>query len=110
MAFYLIVDSGKPIGISNTQQGTCFEIPDDRLQLEAYSIVDGQPVYDATFIKASEIRQQRDALLARSDWSQLGDIPQEIALEWQSYRQALRDVTDQPGFPDSVTFPSAPSA
>jgi len=42
-----------------------------------------------------EIREIRNELLLECDWTQLGDIPNEIKTLWQIYRQELRDVTLQ---------------
>ena len=56
---------------------------------------------------AEQVRNERDRLLAASDWTQIADAPV-VSLEWQSYRQALRDVPQQSGFPDSVEWPVAP--
>lgn len=57
---------------------------------------------------ADAARRQRDALLSATDWSQGRDISDATALLWQPYRQALRDVTSQPGFPRTVIWPVAP--
>jgi hypothetical protein len=56
---------------------------------------------------AAQIRGQRDMLLAQSDWTQTPDAPVDQAA-WATYRQALRDIPQQPGFPDNVTWPTAP--
>ena len=53
------------------------------------------------------IRQARNGLLSDSDWTQLADAPVDTAA-WATYRQALRDVTDQATFPDSVIWPEEP--
>ena len=53
---------------------------------------------------ASAARAKRDALIKETDFYMLPDYPnapQGIA----EYRQALRDITDQPGFPDSIDWP-----
>jgi hypothetical protein len=57
-----------------------------------------------------QIRQQRNVLLARSDWTQLPDaqLTTEQKAEWATYRQALRDVTTQAGFPGTIDWPVAP--
>ena len=56
---------------------------------------------------ASQIRQERNTLLSECDWTQVSDAPvNQVA--WQTYRQALRDVTSQEGFPYSVTWPTKP--
>jgi hypothetical protein len=56
---------------------------------------------------AGSIRAQRNALLAASDWTQLADSPVDKSA-WAVYRQALRDITKQPGFPQTVEFPTQP--
>lgn len=55
-------------------------------------------------------RSRRDALLKETDWTQLDDTPISNAkkLGWATYRQALRDVPSQPGFPLEVTWPEQP--
>ena len=56
----------------------------------------------------SIIRKERDARLQESDWVMLSDVPQGIKDLWISYRQALRDITDQPGFPTEIVWPIKP--
>ena len=53
------------------------------------------------------IREQRNFLLSESDWTQVADAPVN-QLTWATYRQALRDITAQEGFPFNVTFPAKP--
>ena len=53
------------------------------------------------------VRGKRDSLLAACDWTQVADAPVDQAA-WSTYRQALRDLPDQAGFPDNVTWPEAP--
>ena len=64
-------------------------------------------------VKASNIRYQRTQLLAQSDWTQNSYIPESTRAKWQSYRQALRDITTQEKFPDTLDvesdFPDKPS-
>lgn len=57
---------------------------------------------------AAQVRAQRNTLLAQSDWTQGKDIPDELSSVWAVYRQELRDITNQEGFPVNVTFPSKP--
>jgi len=57
--------------------------------------------------KSAEARQQRNDLLSSCDWTQLTDAPVD-ASPWASYRQALRDITTQAGFPWDITWPEAP--
>lgn len=56
---------------------------------------------------ALSIRKQRDILLVESDWTQIADAPVDQAA-WAIYRQALRDITSQAGFPYEVTWPTKP--
>lgn len=51
---------------------------------------------------------QRNALLVASDWTQLPDAPSAGKAAWASYRQALRDLTDQAGYPNEIVWPIAP--
>jgi len=53
-----------------------------------------------------EIRAERDRLLAETDYLALSDNTMSAAMT--TYRQALRDITDQAGFPTSVTWPIKP--
>lgn len=57
--------------------------------------------------KATEIRQQRNARLGACDWTQLPDAPVDRDV-WAAYRQALRDVSLQPGFPWTIEWPEQP--
>lgn len=55
---------------------------------------------------ADEVREQRDVLLAQTDW---WVMPDRTATQAQlDYRQALRDITAQAGFPNDVTWPTKP--
>jgi hypothetical protein len=56
--------------------------------------------------KASQVRAQRDRLLSASDWTQTLDAPVDRTA-WATYRQALRDLPSQEGWPN-VTMPSEP--
>jgi len=54
-----------------------------------------------------EIRHRRNMLLLESDWTQVDDSPVNKA-EWATYRQELRDLPLQAGFPFDVTYPTKP--
>lgn len=64
-----------------------------------------------TVDNASAVRAERDRLLTACDWTQLADSPLDAASMalWQNYRQALRDIPQQAGFPDSVEWPEKPA-
>jgi len=53
-----------------------------------------------------EARMKRDALIAETDWWASSDLTMTVAQS--AYRQALRDITDQAGFPYSITWPEKP--
>ena len=57
--------------------------------------------------QAKNIRSTRGEKLSESDWTQVADAPVDKAV-WATYRQALRDITTQSGFPWEVTWPDAP--
>ena len=61
---------------------------------------------DPVAASATQVRAQRDKLLASSDTMALAD---RITADWTTYRQALRDVPQQAGFPNSITWPTKPS-
>ena len=58
-------------------------------------------------VAEKNIRDQRNQLLSQTDWTQLSDSS--VASTWTTYRQELRDVPAQEGFPYSVTWPTKPS-
>ena len=55
---------------------------------------------------SSNIRFQRDDLLHHTDSFALADRTLSTAM--QTYRQQLRDITDQDGFPNNVVWPTEP--
>jgi hypothetical protein len=57
--------------------------------------------------QAASVRQQRTEKLKDSDWTQIADSTADKAL-WATYRQALRDVTSQAGFPWTIEWPEQP--
>lgn len=89
--------------------------------VESAPAVDGNRVvvgYDVVALTAEEVQANSDALaasaretrnemLTASDWTQVADAPVDQAA-WAAYRQALRDVTAQAGFPLSIDWPEQP--
>lgn len=61
--------------------------------------------------RSADARTARDALLAACDWRVTRAIEQGQPLDpdWLLYRQALRDISEQAGFPDSIVWPTAPT-
>lgn len=56
---------------------------------------------------AARVRESRNNKLAQSDWTQVADAPVDQAA-WATYRQALRDIPSQAGFPNEVVWPIEP--
>jgi hypothetical protein len=56
--------------------------------------------------QAKSVRQSRDQKLAETDWSQGKDIADSVSATYTTYRQALRDVPAQSGFPWNVQWPT----
>ena len=73
------------------------------------SAADNEAAYKATkdAEQAKSVRQQRGEKLKDSDWTQVIDAPVDQAA-WAAYRQALRDITGQEGFPWTITWPEQP--
>ena len=63
--------------------------------------------WDVVALDADEARKLRTSLLSATDWTQLADADANAAT-WVDYRQSLRDITDQAGFPNEVTWPNKP--
>ncbi len=55
---------------------------------------------------AAEVRHERNSLIAETDYLALSDNT--MTSEMQTYRQALRDIPSQAGFPTNVTWPTKP--
>ena len=58
--------------------------------------------------QAVKVRADRNTKLAECDWTQGKDIPDAVSQPWAVYRQALRDVPEQAGFPWDVKWPEQP--
>ena len=73
-----------------------------------HSVADQRAAYDAqntATLSASE-RAKRDSLLKETDHFGLSDVT--MSAEMTTYRQALRDVPQQEGFPSTITWPTKP--
>ena len=62
---------------------------------------------DANNRASVNVREERNRLLAETDYLALSDVTMSDA--WKTYRQNLRDIPAQSGFPNSVTYPTKPS-
>lgn len=77
-----------------------------------YSVadMDAEQIAATNAAQAESVRQQRNDKLKETDWIVIRSLETSVALaaEWATYRQALRDITAQTGFPWEVTWPDAP--
>jgi hypothetical protein len=75
---------------------------------QVWDVTDATPdeIAQRTDNEGQSVRSQRDYLLQQTDWMALSDNT--MTPEWAAYRQSLRDVTDQAGFPWSITWPTKP--
>jgi hypothetical protein len=74
-----------------------------------YSVVDmdADAIASKNAEQAKSVRKQRGEKLKDSDWTQVADAPVDKAV-WSTYRQTLRDITAQSGFPWEITWPDSP--
>lgn len=81
----------------------------DGVWTQQWSLVDAsaEDVTARNDAQSRTVRSYRNDLLAESDWTQLADATADKTA-WASYRQALRDVPSQPGFPHNITWPTTP--
>lgn len=99
--------------IDNTQykveNGQIVAIPPKPGIYYYYDYTTSQWVYDEQE-NADAVINQRNYLLYQSDWTQIPNNPltPEVQQEWAVYRQALRDIPQQPGFPANVVWPTPP--
>jgi len=74
----------------------------------AHEAVDltAEEVVEATAVVAANVREARNRLLSGTDWTGASDLT--MSSDYTTYRQALRDVPAQAGFPNTITWPEAP--
>ena len=73
---------------------------------DAVAPVDENERYE---IMSGIARAERDRKLQATDWTQGADIPEATRNTWTAYRQSLRDVPQQEGFPYTHTWTELPS-
>ena len=72
--------------------------------LEEQAWADGAPAR-----RMADLRQQRNQLLAETDWMGNSDVT--MSADWKTYRQALRDITKTTPADDqlsNITWPKKP--
>lgn len=106
-----VVDGGKAsIGIPVN----VYEVANDKLPSD---LSDTRYKYDGTSFSynddydfVGEATSKRSSLLSETDWTQTLDAPitKECSSAFRTYRQALRDITEQEGYPYTITWPEKP--
>lgn len=68
------------------------------------------PIEDFAEQLAADARKERDRRIAETDWMVVKhlELNENVPGKWEVYRQALRDVPQQPGFPNEITWPVKP--
>lgn len=92
----------------NVSTGEIVQIPYTTEELAEYDIKKAAWDAGANDRKAIEVRTERNTKLAATDWTQVSDAPQAIKDGYVTYRQSLRDVPLQSGFPWTITWPVEP--
>lgn len=86
---------------------------DDGTYYQTWVVEDAtqEEIDDRTESQASSVRDRRNYLLTQSDWTQIPDAVSAGAdqTQWSEYRQLLREIPSQPGFPWDVTWPEEPA-
>ena len=87
--------------VINAVTGEVTETPlsDDEIAERAARLVEEQKL---------TVREKRNKLLKETDWMAMSDLT--LSTEWATYRQLLRDIPQQEGFPNDITWPTEPGA
>lgn len=78
---------------------------------ETFGWNDTRTLEEKTSDATNSVISKRNRLLSESDWVVVRAVDQgtPIPTDWQTYRQELRNITNQSGFPFDVIFPVAPN-
>lgn len=89
--------------------GAVTPLPERPSTAHAFNYTTKQWEPDAA-LAATQVQTQRLKLLQESDWAALPDVPMtpEERVLWAAYRQGLRDVPAQVGYPLNVVWPVKP--
>jgi hypothetical protein len=91
------------------EEGTPVFSTEDQRWTQTFTVRDmsAEEVASRNDAQAASVRAERNEKLAASDWTQLADSTADKAA-WATHRQALRDITEQAGFPWTIDWPVAP--
>jgi len=90
------IDNGSPV-----------EIPEKPSPYADFDYATKQWVVNAPMV-VFNVLEKRKKLLAGTDWTQMPDVSLATKAAWATYRQALRDITAQAGYPTEITWPTPP--
>ncbi len=105
---YTFVEAEKSDG--DISDGSTYSIEEDRvIEYEQVRKKTTEEIQSELESMWHQVRVQRNILLSETDWTQLSDSPlsPEMKIEWQEYRQKLRDITAEPS-PYGLGWPSKP--
>ncbi|MFY7867021.1 tail fiber assembly protein [Roseateles sp.] len=94
---------GAALGVTDWQR--------QRVDLDTGELMDHEPEGPDLARRQADVRAERDRRLQACDWvvARAMERGEPVPAAWAAYRQALRDLSAQPGFPDDVTWPSPPA-
>lgn len=116
MSRFAIIENGVVVNIAEAEAGFASEqgwvaageaVIGDLYADEVFTKYDPTTDPVATAAKAEAVREERNNKLKNSDWTQVVDAPVDQAA-WATYRQELRDISKQSGFPWDITWPEKP--
>lgn len=97
------LDTQNPHAITVSEiEAACTDVSVEQVLTALNDITNAEPM--------SELRAKRDALLNQCDWvvSKAMEAGQVVPIPWQTYRQALRDITNTYTSLDDVVWPTKP--
>lgn len=103
---YHLIDNGGEVLDKTVVQ----VLSDKVVETRVYRYKTEEEIAKETEDKKQHVRQDRNSRLTQCDWTQLDDTPLDnvAKAQWAAYRQALRDLPDQAGFPFNVIWPNQP--
>lgn len=118
MTTYYVDENGFLLSLNPIAGGIEVDAPTLKPPIIGNQLVNGQwiltntipPLYQQqeNIYLENQINLKRKELLALSDWTQLPDVNISDKDAWTIYRQALRDIPEQPGYPTNVVWPVSP--
>jgi len=113
MGYAIVASTDQPVidYTQNITEGNPVETSSGYEQSWVVSPATADEINQRTTDKAKEQRLERNQRLEACDWTQLGDSPlnADDKMVWALYRETLRMVPEQPGFPWNVQWPPEPS-